>query len=316
MGDWDGAWDDANRATQIAATSGQEAGRAFGLAAQALVSAHRGREAETRAIVTEGLEVAVRTGAVPAALLLTSMLGFLELSLGRLAAAHRHLGPLVESAAAEGITEPGGARYLGDGLEVLVRLGELELAERVTTDLTQRSAELDRAWGLMVGARTRGLACSAVADLPGARAALDEALAQNERLSQPFELGRTLLARGGVERRDRQKRSARALLEQALEVFSNLGADLWIQRARSELERISGRAPIGVELSETEERIAQLTAEGATNQEVGASLFLTAKTVEWYLSRIYRKLGIRSRTELARWMGTHASPGSASGRLS
>src|SRR5205823_1520542 len=121
-------------------------------------------------------------------------------------------------------------------------------------------------------------------------------------LGQPVELGRTLLVRGMVERRNRQKRAARESLEGALETFSAIGADLWAERARAELGRIGGRAPSSVELTPTEDRVARLVVEGATNQEAAAALFLSVKTVEWNLSRIFRKLGIRSRTELARWL--------------
>jgi DNA-binding CsgD family transcriptional regulator len=303
MGDPAAAERDADRAVDVAVRTGQDAGRAFGLAARALVAAHRGNEAETRSAAAEGLEIAAATGIVPAGLVLTSVLGFLELSLGRPTAAHRHLGPLMDAAAARGITEPGAARYLGDGLEALIGVGELGLAERVIADVHERSEELDRGWGSMIAARTKAMARSASRDPGGAREAVEEALAHNERLTQPLELGRTLLVRGSIERRDRQKRAARESFERSLEVFSELGAELWIERARTELGRIGGRAASGLELSTTEDRIARLVAEGSTNQEIAAALFLSVKTVEWNLSRIYRKLGIRSRTELARWVG-------------
>jgi DNA-binding CsgD family transcriptional regulator len=77
---------------------------------------------------------------------------------------------------------------------------------------------------------------------------------------------------------------------------------LWVDRTRSELGRIGGRAPSSVELTPTEERVARLVADGKSNREVAKALFLTVRTVEWNLGRIYRKLGVRSRTELARWV--------------
>jgi DNA-binding NarL/FixJ family response regulator len=114
----------------------------------------------------------------------------------------------------------------------------------------------------------------------------------------PFDRGRTLLALGEVQRRAKQKRAARVSLEAALATFEELGAKLWAEKARAELARISGRAPAGG-LTPTEQRIAELVAEGGSNKEVAAALFVTVKTVERNLTRIYEKLGVRSRTELA-----------------
>ncbi len=303
LGEWAAAARHAEQATDAADRTAQGAGRAFALSAQALVQAHRGLEEEARAAATEGLALASSAGAVPAAVVCESALGLLELSLGRADRAHRHLGPLVEAAAEGGIHEPGAMHYLGDALEALVSVGDLEPAERLIDELQRRSEELDRAWGMMVATRCRALAQAAAGDLPGAIASSHASLAQHDRLSQPFELGRTLLVQGMVERRDRRKKSARDSLERSLEIFSGLGAELWATRTRAELSRIGGRAQSSVSLTPTEQRAARLVADGATNQEVADALFLSVKTVEWNLSRVYRKLGVRSRTELARWVG-------------
>ena len=93
---------------------------------------------------------------------------------------------------------------------------------------------------------------------------------------------------------------AAELARQALAVFEELGAALWAGKARSELASIGGRAPSSAELTPAEERVAALVAEGRTNREVAAVLYVTDHTVEFHLSRIYRKLGVRSRAELAR----------------
>lgn len=102
-----------------------------------------------------------------------------------------------------------------------------------------------------------------------------------------------------VSRQAQQKRAAREALEQALAIFEELGARLWAERARAELRRISGRAPSPDELTETERRVAQLAAHGRSNKEIAAELYMGVSTVEAHLSRVYRKLGIRSRTALA-----------------
>ncbi len=159
-----------------------------------------------------------------------------------------------------------------------------------------------------MGARGRGLLAAARGDLVGGIDALEESLVHHERLQNPFELARTLLVLGSVLRRDRKKRDAREALERSLEGFESLGAPLWAERARSELSRIGGRAPSSTGLTPTERRMAELVADGATNTEVAAALFVSLKTVEWNLSRIYAKLGVRSRTELARWLRAQDPP--------
>jgi len=150
----------------------------------------------------------------------------------------------------------------------------------------------------------RGLLTAARGDLSTARSALEQALVEHRHLPQPFELARTLLVKGEVERRAKQKRAARSALEQALDLFLAVGAPLWAQRARDDLARVGGAMPPSSELTPTEQRIAQLVGEGKKNREVAEALFISVKTVEANLSRIFHKLGVRSRTELTRRIAT------------
>jgi DNA-binding NarL/FixJ family response regulator len=153
----------------------------------------------------------------------------------------------------------------------------------------------------VVAARGRALVAAARGDPDDARGHIDVALTAHERLPQPFELGRTLLARGTIERRAGQRAAARDSLTHALELFDGLGAPLWAERTAAEIARIPGRAPsASLELTTTERRVAELVAEGRSNKEVAAALFLAVRTVESHLSHVYAKLGVRSRTELAR----------------
>jgi DNA-binding NarL/FixJ family response regulator len=122
----------------------------------------------------------------------------------------------------------------------------------------------------------------------------------HERLPQPFDLGRTVLAQGIARRRKRQRRAGRETLERALAIFDELGATLWAGKARTELGRIGGRAPSAGDLTPTERRVAELVAEGRSNKEVAAALVVSPKTVDGHLSNIYTKLGVHSRTQLAR----------------
>jgi len=114
----------------------------------------------------------------------------------------------------------------------------------------------------------------------------------------PFELGRTLLVKGQIERRAKRKAAARSSLERALAVFEQLPAPLWAKRARGELRRVGLRPVDRDALTESEQRVATLAASGLRNREVAAQLYMSPKTVEANLARVYRKLGIHSRAEL------------------
>jgi DNA-binding NarL/FixJ family response regulator len=101
----------------------------------------------------------------------------------------------------------------------------------------------------------------------------------------------------------KRKRPARADLDRALGSFEELGAPLWAERARTDLARIGGRPASPLELTATERRVAELAVRGLTNREVADEAFLSVKTVEANLRRVYQKLGVRSRTELAHRFG-------------
>jgi DNA-binding NarL/FixJ family response regulator len=120
----------------------------------------------------------------------------------------------------------------------------------------------------------------------------------------PFERARTLLALGSTLRRARRRRAAREVLQQARAAFAELGAALWEEQAGAELARVGGRIAVPGELTPAERRTAELVAQGRSNKEVAAELVVTVRTVESNLTRAYRKLGVRSRTELVRRLST------------
>ena len=310
---WAGNWDLAARyaaeGERLAALTGQGTMVSANLYAKALVEAHRGLAESARAAAEQALAHAKATGNATVTLMSLSALGLLALSLGKPAAAHTHLGPITEGLTSLGLGEPGVLRFLPDEIEALIELGQLEQARVLVDAFEERGRALDRAWALATGARSRALLLAAQGDLAGAHAALDRALQAHERLPQPFERGRTLLALGAVRRREGEKRAARETLEQALSIFERLGACLWGERTRGELRRIGGRAASGGQLSETEERIVALVCAGQTNEQVARALSLSPKTVAWNLSKVYRKLGVRSRTELAARASTGRRPG-------
>jgi DNA-binding CsgD family transcriptional regulator len=275
---------------------------------RAEAAAALGQTEVARQAAEEGLAVAERLGLRLSALRNRSVLGFLELSLGNLAGTHRQLGPAATAVRAIGLGEPGYLPFLPDEIEALIGLGELDEAEALLAPFEQQARALDRAWALAAGARCRAMLQAAHNDLPQALDSLDRALAAHRRMAQPFELGRTLLVAGAVQRRARKWGAARALLERALASFEELGAVLWADKARAELRRIGGRPSATGRLTPTEEQVAELVAAGRSNREVADALFMSVNTVEANLSRIYHKLGLRSRIELGAKLAAQGRP--------
>ena len=298
-GNWDAAMEHARESRAAAQRVGMGVLSSEGHFAVGLVEAHLGRADPARLAALEGLRVAEAGGEVFLLIPNLSALGFLELSLGNFAEADAYLSRAVELERAMGVREPAYYRVVPDEVEALVALGRLDEAEALLAPFEEAGRNLDRAWTIATGARCRALVLAARGDLAGASAAADEAVRMHDRLPLPFELGRTLLVRGTVERRAKRKREARETLTKALEVFDGLGAALWADKTRAELARIGGRAPSSLELTPTEDRVAALVAAGSTNREAADALFVSIHTVEANLKRIYRKLGVRSRTELA-----------------
>lgn len=299
----------ARECREAALLSGQPSLETHPLYVEALVAAHVGRVEDAVAAASRALVIAERVADQRFVVRCLAVLGFTKLSLGDAAEADRQLGRAAELTSAAGYGEPGVVRFLPDAIEALVLLERLEQAETLTERLEERGATLERPWAQATGARCRALLAAARGDLPGALGALERARAAHERLPMPLERARTLLVLGRVQRRAKQKRAARASLAEALELFDGLGARLWAEQARSELARIGGRRPASDELTPTERRLAELVADGRSNKEAAAALFVTPRTVETQLSRIYRKLGVRSRTELANRLAGEAEAG-------
>ena len=156
-------------------------------------------------------------------------------------------------------------------------------------------------WAIAAAYRCRGLIESAGGQPEAALVQLDRALAIHADVERPFDRARTLLALGAVQRRAKQRARRARRSSRALAVFEELGAALWAERARAEIARLGGRrARDRDELTETERRISELAADGRSNREIAGELFVSERTVEANLTRAYRKLGVRSRTELAR----------------
>jgi DNA-binding CsgD family transcriptional regulator len=264
----------------------------------AIIAAHRGRIDEARARSQRAVAQAQAEGIGIGESGHSWVLGFVELSAGDTETALVYLRHAYELRNAF-MLEPAQRLELGDFLEALIAVGELEEADEVLAAWEPRARALDRAWALALLGRCRGLLLAARGDLEGAFASFEGSLAEQTRSADPFHNARTLLALGRTQRRAKRRGAARKALDDALARFERLGATLWAEQTRAELARIGGRAP-SHGLTESESRIAMLVAEGRTNREVAAALFLTVHSVETTLTRIYRKLEVRSRAELAR----------------
>lgn len=183
--------------------------------------------------------------------------------------------------------------------ESLATVGRFADAAAVVAAL-RASPISSRPWCRTMTSRCSALAASIQGDHDGARAALEMAIEAQSELPEPFERARTTLVQGRVERNARNWGAARAALVSALEQFDTLGASRWAEKTSAEIARVPGRRPgRSDDLTTREREIATLVAEGLANKEVAARLFLTIRTVEANLSKVYAKLGVRSRTELA-----------------
>jgi ATP/maltotriose-dependent transcriptional regulator MalT len=263
--------------------------------AKALVEADLGLVDEARASAGEALEF-TQTSNEFHAILALGVLGRLELALGNLDAAAGYLRELPGRLLAGEMNDPA-VTVWPDAIETLISLGQVEPARSYLERYELRARRLGGPWALAAAARCRGLLHAAETDPEAAFEAFARALTElDDRF--PFERGRTLLCLGTVRRQAQQRKAAREALDQALDIFERLPAPLWTDKAQAELARISGRRASDDELTETEHRVAVLAAQGHSNKEIAAELFMGLSTVEAHLSRVYRKLGIRSRNAL------------------
>ncbi len=300
LGDWAEARTWALRAVEGYEREGEDVYPAFALRGLALVDALEGRLEEARELSTRGLELADGKGDVVVAILHRQILGFVALTTGDVEEADRQLSAAAELDDRLGVLHPLRSRLDGDRVEAALAVGDLERAERIIERLERIGAVAPTPWTLAIGARCRGLLEATRGDLDAAAVGLERAVEEHEHLPMPFERARTLLAKGQVHHRRKEKKLADETLREAIEIFEELGSPLWAERARAGLARVGLRRRDPDDLNETERRVAELAAEGLSNQQIAERAFLSVKTVEANLTRVYRKLGIRSRASLAR----------------
>jgi DNA-binding CsgD family transcriptional regulator len=308
LGNWPRARALAVECVELSLDTGQSMNLANGRNECAHLSALVGREQECRDYAGQAVAIAQQTGSFASLVFAREALGALELGLGNTAQAIAQLEPLILQVVERGIGEPQLTAGLPNLIEAYIRAKRLAEAEELLAYLDKLADDSGFVGQQAPAARCRGL----LAPAEEFAAVFASGLEHCERLPRPFERARIELCFGERLRRSGRRIDARTHLRQALAIFEQLGARPWAEKARSELrasgETIKAHDPSARdELTPQELKVALVIAEGASNQEAAAALFLSPKTIEAHLGRAYRKLGIHSRSELTRHFTTGAA---------
>jgi DNA-binding CsgD family transcriptional regulator len=271
-----------------------------------MLDAHRGDLGAARTAATALMLEANRLGDSWLQRISLQLSAFTALAAGDAAAAARNYADVAAAMAETGLIESLAARIEPDWVEACVGAGDLDTAAQVLARLEQRHARLPRPWTRLGLARARVLIEGAhghdtenlIAELDGIIAALDPEVLR-------FERARATLISGLAHRRARRKKAARDALLAAAEAFDAIGAQGFAARARAEADRTGTRT--ATQLTSSELRVAELAAKGGTNREIAEALFISPKTVEANLARIYRKLDIGRRAELSAALSAHTA---------
>ena len=290
----------AAESVQLAAGGSAGPQYAFALAQLGVAAAAMGLAGECRASVADALGASAEADLWSVPVHAHAALGLLALGNGDPGEAARALDLAEHAAERAGLSHPGVVPYGGDRVEALARAGRRRDAEQALGRLEAQARVSQGTWELGVTARCHGL----LAPPEAADDHFKQALALLEPVNA-FEAARTRLCWGQSLRRRRQRGQARKQLDQALDTFARLGAVTWVRQAEMELEAsgvsVHRMAPAPAsQLTPREFQICALVAQGATNREIAAKLFLSHKTIEAHLGHIFTKLGVRSRTELTR----------------
>ena len=297
-----GEWPEAREVAEAAMAGYEREGHdvhpSWALRGLALVAAHDGRATEARRWAEEGLARADERGDMVLGIFQHHILGFLAIVGERWAEADEHLTAAADLEAGSAVRHPGRFKLAGDRVEAALALGDMARATAVVERLDEAARIAPTPWVLAIGARSKALVAAAEGDLDAAAACFERALDEHDRLPMPFERGRTLVLKGRLHRRRKERRLADETLREAVTCFEALGAPDWIAKARSELDRVGRRPHAPDTLTETERRVAVLAATGLSSREIAERAFLAPKTVGNVLGRVYEKLNIHSRAEL------------------
>lgn len=307
-GDWTAARAGAQEARRLAEELGQVALLPFADAVLAAQEALRGAQGACERHCGQSLQAAGEVGISGIEMFTSAALGMAALGAGRVNDAIGHLEGVRSAAERLEIPSVVIAPWRENLIEAYVRDGRRRDATELLAEFEDRAGKADNAHVWAVVRR-----CRALCDPGAADQALSEAMEWHAKAAVPFERARTQLHTGEHLRRTRRRGDARHHLRAALRTFEDLGARHWTERAAASLRATGGvvrprEHPVSQNLTPQELQVALAVAEGATNKEVAAALFLSPKTVEYHLGNVYRKLEVRSRTELARRLSGRDEP--------
>ena len=313
LGWWTGRWAPAHADAAEALRWAKELNQAgligYGLSQLSRIAAARGDRERCQEHVDRAHREVEPRGVGCLAVYNAAALGLCALSRGELTAAIDHLERAWEAGQAGGLGNPNVVPFAGDLAEALARAGATERAEQVLAWLQERADTTGLVYPRAAAARARGILAQDPAE---SEAWFARAWSAYQKQSMPFEQARTLLCEGEALRRTRRPAASRRPLRRALAIFNGLGARPWAAKAITELSASGVRADIRNDtstpaldsLSPQELQVARAIGRGLNNVEAAAALFVSRKTVEAHLTRAYRKLGVRSRTELTRLLVT------------
>lgn len=327
IGDWDGAHAGATEAACLAERVEQASDVAYALACLARLAAGRGLRGECGARLDRARDIQRRCRLGGLAVRLDAAEGLLELGDGNHEAAFARLAGLARQMETGPAPDYGSVGWLGDYVEAAVQVARPDEARRVLAGLRQHAPAsvllppvVARCHGLLAGDH----AATGVEDR--AATGVEERLAEavesasghvpHNPNAEPFERARAELCLGEWLRRRGRRTDAGLRLHGALATFEELGAGPWARRVRRELDTlgVAVEPPVADDaatgslpcLTAQENRVAMLVGRGATNREAASALFLSTKTIEFHLRGVFRKLGVRSRAELAHLIGKGA----------
>ena len=232
----------------------------------------------------------------------------LEFARGDVHAASRAIEPVLGIVATTPLKAAFVCQVVALAIEIDVGLGRFEEAGALAQTYLPHLRAGGVRWIVAEADRAEAVLSAAQGEIETGRALAERTIELASSTGMPFLHGRALLTAGEIRRRGRQKALARDAFTEAVAIFERLGARLWLERARSELARVAQKRPEGSPLTATERQVVELVAAGRTNKEIADSLFMSVHTVEAYLTRLFRSLGVQSRTELARLALDGADP--------
>jgi DNA-binding CsgD family transcriptional regulator len=268
---------------------------------EAISTAGRGQLEQARAQAGQAMEMAERMGDILIGLLPTTVLATLDLWTGRPTSAHELLRSVREPLLATGFGFIG-SMTLGLwslDIEALIACERLDEAQLVLDDLIARARSAKNPNAIAIAERCRGLLLAARRDTTAALKALEAGLTEHSGRPLAPEIARTLLELGTLQRRAKQKTKAKESLERALAMFEQMGAPMWAARARDELARVGLRRPrVSEGLTPAQTRVAELVLAGLSNREIASTLYMSQRSVEAHLTKVYREFGVRTRAQL------------------